>query len=206
MAGAQIVRLRDLYISGNVAKDFLEGRTCLLEEAQKALRAERADIVAARLEKTPLYFRQPNSRDCFVCGLKNPVGLKLTFYDDGVDQVRCEYAIPAEYQGYPGVAHGGIVAAILDEVVGRVAMIGDHTHFMMTVKMEIKYRQPVPVETPLVITGKKIKIRGRLGQARGEVLLPGGEVAAEAQLTLADLPEAFRIEGNLEELGWKVYP
>src|SRR5262245_37000925 len=86
--------------------------------------------------------KQPNSHHCFVCGLKNPFGLKLTFYDDGVDQVRCEYSIPAEYQGYPGVAHGGIVAAILDEAVGRVAMIGDHNHFMMTVKMEIKYRQP----------------------------------------------------------------
>jgi acyl-coenzyme A thioesterase PaaI-like protein len=149
--------------------------------------------------------RQPNSHFCFVCGLKNPVGLKLVFYDDGVDQVRCEYSIPDVYQGYPGVAHGGIVAAILDEAVGRVTMIGDHSRFMMTVKMEIKYRQPVPVETPLVITGKKVKIRGRLGQARGEILLPGGAVAAEAVLTLADLPEAFRIKGDLEALGWKVY-
>ena len=98
------------------------------------------------------------------------------------------------------------VAAILDEAVGRVAMIGDHNHFMMTVKMEVKYRQPVPVETPLVVIGKKVKIRGRLAKARGEVLLPDGTLAAEADLTLADLPEGFRIEGDLDALGWKVYP
>jgi acyl-coenzyme A thioesterase PaaI-like protein len=150
--------------------------------------------------------RQPNSNDCFVCGLRNPVGLKLVFYDNGMDEVRCEYSIPSQYQGYPGVAHGGIVAAILDEAVGRVAMIGDHNHFMMTVKMEVKYRHPVPVETPLVIVGKKVKMRGRLGQATGEVCLPDGAVAVEASLTLADLPEQFRIDGDLDALGWKVYP
>ena len=150
--------------------------------------------------------RQPNSSHCFVCGLQNPHGLKVKFYDDGLDTVRCEYSIPADYQGYPGVAHGGIVAAILDEVVGRVAMIGDHHHFMMTVKLEVKYRQPVPIETPLVFLGKKVRLRGRLGIATGEVRLPDGSLAAEAEMTLADLPEQFRINGDLEALGWKVYP
>lgn len=149
--------------------------------------------------------RQPNSSDCFVCGLKNPVGLQLVFYDNGMDEVRCEYAIPSQYQGYPGVAHGGVVAAILDEAAGRVAMIGDHNHFMMTVKMEVKYRRPVPVETPLVIVGKLVKMRGRLGQATGEVRLPDGTVAVEAWLTLADLPDNLQVEGDLESLGWKVY-
>lgn len=150
--------------------------------------------------------KQPNSHQCFVCGLKNPVGLKLAFYDNGLDEVRCDYSIPAEYNGYPGVAHGGIVAAILDEVIGRVSMIGDRNHFMMTVKMEVKYRQPVPVETPLVIIGRLVKMRGRLAQAMGEVRLPDGAVAAQAELTLADLPEQFRVNGDLEALGWKVYP
>ena len=76
----------------------------------------------------------------------------------------------------------------------------------MTVKMEVKYRQPVPVETPLVIIGRLVKMRGRLAQAMGEVRLPDGAVAAEAELTLADLPEQFRVNGDLEALGWKVYP
>ncbi len=151
-------------------------------------------------------YRQPNSHHCFVCGLQNPAGLKLTFYDNGVDEVRCDYSIPSEYQGYPGIAHGGVVAAILDEVMGRVSMIGDHNHFMLTVKMEVKYRQPVPVETPLVIIGRTVKLRGRLAQAAGEVRLPNGAVAVEAAITLAELPEQIRNGCDLEALGWKVYP
>ncbi len=151
-------------------------------------------------------YRQPNSAHCFVCGLHNPVGLKLVFYDNGLDEVRCEYTIPPEYNGYPGVAHGGIVAAILDEVVGRISMIGDPTHFMMTAKMEVKYRLPVPVNTPLVIVGRRVKQRGRIAQAVGEVRLPDGTVAVEADLTLVDLPDEFKVDSNLDELGWKVYP
>jgi acyl-coenzyme A thioesterase PaaI-like protein len=150
--------------------------------------------------------QQPNSRNCFVCGLENPVGLKLRFHDDGIGEVRCEYSIGAEYQGYPGIAHGGIVAAILDEVVGRVAIIGDPNRFLMTVRMEVTYRQPVPVETPLTIVGKPVKVGGRLARAVGELRLPDGSVAVEAALTLVDLPERIRAGGSLEELGWKVYP
>jgi acyl-coenzyme A thioesterase PaaI-like protein len=112
----------------------------------------------------------------------------------------------ADYNGYPGVVHGGIIAAILDEVVGRVAMIGDPDHFMMTAKMELRYRRPVPVATPLVFVGKKGKMKGRIAQATGEVRLPDGTVAVEAELTLVDLPDEFKVSGDLEALGWKVYP
>jgi acyl-coenzyme A thioesterase PaaI-like protein len=150
--------------------------------------------------------RQPNSRDCFVCGLENPFGLKLTFVDDGVGEVRCAYVIRPQFQGYPGIAHGGVVAAILDEVVGRVALIGDPNHFMMTVRMEITYRQPVPVDTPLTILGRPVRMGGRLTRAVGEVRLPDGSVAVEAALTLVDVPERMRADGALDALGWKVYP
>jgi uncharacterized protein (TIGR00369 family) len=149
--------------------------------------------------------RQPNSHQCFICGLQNPFGLKMTFYDNGLDETRCDYTIPDQYQGYPGIAHGGIVAAMLDEAVGRVSLINDPNHFMMTVKLELKYRQPVPTETPLTLIGKMLRLRGRLAVATGELRLPDGTIAAEAELTLADLPEAFRVEGDLEALGWKVY-
>lgn len=153
-----------------------------------------------------MYYRQPNSHQCFVCGLKNPYGLKLAFYDNGKDEVRCEYTISEEYQGYPGIAHGGIVAAILDEVVGRTSMIDDHMHFMMTAKIEIKYRQPVPLNTPLSITGRRIRDRGRIAQAQGEIRLPDGEIAVEANLTLVDLPPQFEVNQEVaDELGWQIY-
>ena len=73
--------------------------------------------------------------------------------------------VAERYQSYPGIVHGGILASMLDEVIGRVAMIGDHHHFMVSVKLQILYRHPVPVETPLKIRGRIIKLRGRLGKA-----------------------------------------
>ena len=130
----------------------------------------------------------------------------MAFYDNGRDEVYAEHVVPADYQGYPGIVHGGVQAAMLDEVVGRVAMIEDHHHFMMSVKLEVKYRHPVPVETPLRIVGRLVRLRGRLGQAVGKILLPDGTLATEAAMTLADLPADLRIERTLETLGWRIDP
>ena len=62
---------------------------------------------------------QPNSRHCFVCGLENNYGLKLRFKETGPGEVTADYTVPEHFQGYPGVVHGGIVTAMLDEVTGR---------------------------------------------------------------------------------------
>jgi len=150
--------------------------------------------------------KQPNSDFCFVCGRKNPHGLYMTFYDDGQDEVVAEYSVSPDYQGYPGVVHGGVVAAMLDEAVGRVAMIADHHHFMMSVRLEIKYRHPVPTATPLRIVGRVVRLRGRLGRAVGQILLPDGQVAAEAAMTLADVPAELLANADLEALGWRIDP
>lgn len=146
---------------------------------------------------------QPNSDYCFVCGRKNTHGLHMQFYDDGQDKVVSDYTVREPFQGYPGLVHGGILSAMLDEVVGRVALIGDHHHFMMTVKLEVKFRHPVPVNTPLRLVGERVKIRGRIGQACGRIELPDGTVAVEAALVLADIPEPYH-QANPAALGWRV--
>jgi acyl-coenzyme A thioesterase PaaI-like protein len=150
--------------------------------------------------------KQPSSYHCFICGKKNPVGLKMDFYDNGSGEVTAEQVIPDVYQGYPGVVHGGITAAMLDETAGRAVMsIGDEHRFFMTVKLEIKYRKPVPTETPLTIVGQLKNMRGRRATVHGEIRLPDGAVAAEAEALLAEIP-ASMIEGiDPETLGWKVY-
>lgn len=130
----------------------------------------------------------------------------MSFFDNGKDEVFSEYLVPDDYQSYPGIVHGGIVAAMLDEVVGRVAMIGDHHHFMLSVRLEVKYRQPVPTEMPLRIVGRIVRLRGRLGKAVGEIILPDGQVAADSELTLADVPQEWLANVNLDELGWRVDP
>ncbi len=148
--------------------------------------------------------KQPNSDDCFICGRNNPHGLYMTFYDNGEDEVHSHYTVSDAYQGYPDVVHGGIVAAMLDEAIGRVAMIGDHHHFMMSVRLQVKYRHPVPINTPLHIIGRIRHLRGRLGRAVGEVRNADGKVLAEAELTLADMPPELRTDVDLKRLGWRV--
>lgn len=152
----------------------------------------------------PFTHKQPNSEMCFVCGRSNPVGLYMQFFDDGELVVVSDYTVPSHYQGYPGIVHGGVVAAMLDEVVARVSMIGDHHHFMMSVRLEILYRQPVPVETPLRVVGRILRLRGRLGKAEGQILLPDGTVAAESRMSLADVPEQLLASTNPKLLNWKV--
>ena len=88
---------------------------------------------------------QPTSRMCFVCGRENPTGLHLKFYEDQqAEQILAEITIPEVYQGYPGVVHGGIVAAILDEVSGRAAMMyQSQDYFWVTAKLEVRDRKSV---------------------------------------------------------------
>lgn len=152
------------------------------------------------------HHKQPNSDFCFVCGRKNPHGLYMTFFDNGQNEVYSDYTVPPAFQGYPGVVHGGIVAAMLDEVVARVSMISDHHHFMMSVKLEVKYRHPVPTEVPLRVVGRIERLRGRLGKAVGEIYLSDGQLVAESAMTLADIPLELLQQANLEALGWCVDP
>jgi uncharacterized protein (TIGR00369 family) len=128
----------------------------------------------------------------------------MQFYDNGIDEVISDYLVQDDFQSYPGIVHGGVVAAMLDEAVCRVAMIGDHDHFMMSVKLEVKYRHPVPTGQPLRVVGRAVRLRGRLGKAVGEIILADGKVAAETNMTLADVPNDLLRDADMGALGWRI--
>jgi uncharacterized protein (TIGR00369 family) len=125
---------------------------------------------------------QGTSRMCFVCGRENPVGLHLHFYEDPeAHQIIVPLNIPEQYQGYPGVVHGGILATILDETTGRAINVGrDDEQFWVTAKFEIRYRRPTPTKTPLTAVGWVVSLRSRTAEVAGEIRLPDGTVTAEA--------------------------
>jgi acyl-coenzyme A thioesterase PaaI-like protein len=148
---------------------------------------------------------QPNSRHCFVCGLANPNGLQLRFYQTEPDEVTADYTVPEHFQGYPGVVHGGIVAAMLDEVTGRAHMGGDPPRFMYTARLDIRYRKNVPVGQPLHLVGRAGKSRGRTATSHAMIYGPDGVLLAEADALLVDLPDESLERADLEALGWKVY-
>ena len=151
--------------------------------------------------------RQPNSRMCFICGLQNPIGLRMALYND-LDEncVRSTVVVPDQFQGYPGVVHGGIVATLLDEVAGRATLTsGNHDDLMVTVKIQVKYRQPTPTETPLTVVGRITQPGRTRARAYGEVRLPDGVVTAEADLLLARPPGDFKQRWRAEMPYWRVY-
>ncbi len=149
---------------------------------------------------------QPNSHHCFVCGLQNPIGLKLRFYETGPGEVTAEYTVGDEYQGYPGVVHGGVVAALLDEVCGRVHMNSNPPRFYYTARLTMRYRKNVPVGEPLTIVGRTTKSKRRTPTSTGSIYGVGGELLAEAEAILVEVPEDMYESADLEALGWKVYP
>ena len=129
----------------------------------------------------------------------------MDFYTIEPGRCHAEVVIPVHYEGYPGVVHGGIVAAILDETGGR-ALMTDPNRFMVTAQLNVRYRKPVPSETLLEVIGMAIERKGRVSKAHSEIKNQAGEVLAEAELVLVDIPESQLAEMDPEELGWRVYP
>jgi uncharacterized protein (TIGR00369 family) len=121
---------------------------------------------------------------CFSCGPHNSCGLRLKFQRDG-DRVTTVFQGRKEHQGFPGYLHGGIISALLDEVMSRVSLL--ENRWTMTARMEIRFRRPITLDQKVTaIAEKTCQVRGFL-VARGRVELPDGEVAAEAQGSFAFL-------------------
>jgi uncharacterized protein (TIGR00369 family) len=132
--------------------------------------------------------KQPNSQLCFVCGLENPIGLKMAFYQDAEERVVAEFTPGDEHQGYPGVVHGGIVMAMLDETLGRVAIAAER--WMVTGRLNIRFRRPIPVGETLTVVGEAVTWKKQVLEARGEIRLADGQVGAEATGTFLEIPPA----------------
>lgn len=116
---------------------------------------------------------------CFGCGIDHPTGLRVRVFKEHGGVVS-PIIVPTVYEGPPGAAHGGIVAAYLDEVLaascvaasGRVSVTGELT---------VRYVRPVPSETPLLGRARAVD-NGRHADAEGALeILATGEVVATAR-------------------------
>ena len=118
-----------------------------------------------------------NEGYCFGCGQNNPMGLKLHFTREG-DTIRAEFTPDKMHQGWPGLLHGGILGCLLDEAMSNVAYATGNT--CLTASIEIRLRQPVKVEAPLVVTAWITRHRKKLIETVGKVCLKDGTVIAES--------------------------
>ncbi len=149
---------------------------------------------------------QPTSRSCFLCGRENPVGLKVRWENDrAAGEIRGTVSVADHFNGYPGVVHGGIVAALLDETAGRtVLMDGAFDDLMVTLKLEVAYRRPTPTLTALTVVGRLLHRGASRAEAEAELRLPDGSVTARASVTLARPPKAVSSRWEPEREHWKV--
>ncbi len=138
--------------------------------------------------------QQPDSNACFVCGKGNINGLQLTFHQ--VDErVETEFIATEAHQGWPGFVHGGILFAVLDETIGRVGFTVDA--YTMTGRIEIRFRTPAPINTPIRVVGSLVRDRGRALELQGFAQLPDGTIVAEASGLYMRVPDELR--ASLEE-------
>ena len=115
--------------------------------------------------------------------------MHLTFrLDETGNTVHSAFTPERQHQGYDGVVHGGILAAILDDAMANCLWLrGVHA---VTAKMELRYRQPVPVGTPLNICGRLVRERANVALAEGWLSTSTGTRLVEATGTFFKVPDS----------------
>jgi len=123
--------------------------------------------------------------DCFGCGSDNPKGLGLPLRLDG-EVLRAEFTAGPEHQGWPGVIHGGVVSALLYEVLENVVYFNGRTTMMKA--MSTDYRRPGPIGTELAL---EARITGGSGHQinTSATLTDGAKTIAEGKAELVEVSE-----------------
>lgn len=120
----------------------------------------------------------PNPENkCFGCGGANDGGMKLTFTQDNVKRrIVGQFVLGPRYQGGSGMGHGGIIATLLDEAMGKVCRFREAR--AVTAEMNIQYLKPVHVDQEIIVEAFETGVKGRNIFQSGEIRNLAGEVLA----------------------------
>ena len=116
---------------------------------------------------------------CFACGPENEIGLHLRFEPSGEDGVRAQTTLRPEFQGWQGIAHGGIALCLLDEAMAHAA--GAAGYRGVTGSMNARFRKPVPLGVPLGVEGRVKWMRRNVLELQARVTDASGSILAEAE-------------------------
>ncbi len=124
---------------------------------------------------------EPNpANKCFGCGGDNASGMKLTFEQDNINRrIVGRFVLGERYQGGGGFAHGGIIALLLDEAMGKVCRFREVR--AVTAELTVDFLKPVSVEQTIVVEGREVDQKGRNLFMVGEIRNEGGEVLARGR-------------------------
>lgn len=149
--------------------------------------------------------KQKNSKLCFVCGLKNPFGLKASFYVSETKELIAIFKPREVHQSYPGRLHGGIASAILDETIGR-AILNHYENEVwgVTIELNVKFKKPIPLNEELKVIGRITKNESRIFEGTGEIILSNGHIAVEAWGKYLKVPLEKITDFDINENEWRV--
>src|SRR5215469_8846787 len=131
----------------------------------------------------------PKKNFCFACGPNNPQGMHLQFHIDEIRRrVTGTFRLGKRYTGPPAHCHGGIIATILDDAMGKLNKV--YGVVAVTSKMTVEYLRPVPLNKRLHVESRHVSRHGRRLKHIAEIRDPGGTVLARSQgLFIAIDPE-----------------
>lgn len=117
---------------------------------------------------------------CFACGKNNAEGMRLKFvYDEERDCFVCRFRLGKRYTGPPGHCHGGIIATILDEAMGKVNKL---RHVVaLTSQITVDYVRPVPLNRALRVESRELRVKGRKHVNVAEILNQNGDTLARSR-------------------------
>ena len=129
---------------------------------------------------------------CFACGDLNAQGIRMAIHVEP-DRSWCDLALEPAFQGWEGIAHGGILATLLDEAMAWA--VASRETFAVTARMTIDYRRPVQVGATLRVEGRVTQVKRRLVRAEADVLdARSGATCAHAEGVYVTLPDAQQRE------------
>ncbi len=124
------------------------------------------------------------AHNCFACGTLNSHGLGLVLH---LEPERCwtELELDRRFEGWEGIAHGGITSTILDEVMAWSLVAGDN--WGLTARLGVEFRRPVPIQTPIRAEGWITHTRRRIVETAARIVDPasGVELATATGLYVA---------------------
>lgn len=119
-----------------------------------------------------------DEKKCFVCGKENEIGLRLDIKSDKTAQKSWALIkVDNKFCGWSGVVHGGIISAILDEIMAYAAFTV--YEFGVTGEITVRFRKPIPTEQEILIEGQVECQKGRVVYAKGTITM-NGEIMAES--------------------------
>jgi uncharacterized protein (TIGR00369 family) len=128
---------------------------------------------------------------CFACGRDNLEGMRLRFvYDPQRARFVCRFRLGKRYTGPPGHAHGGVIATVLDEAMGKVNKLRHVVALTSTITVD--YLKPVPLNQPLRVESRELRVRGRYHTNAAEILDAKGQILAHSQGVFVAIDPARR--------------